>query len=590
MLFSPHRRNNSIKLAFFALAVLIACFPLATEAHSKVVVEKSSNLGIIKGVVRDEQGSPIADAVVAVFRVGTSKLLKQVRTLADGSFIARIIPGKYTVLAVAQGFNPVTVSQVQVNRSTELNYGFKLERSGSGNTLPEKRADRNSSKWRIRAAQTARSIYQAKEGESPVDEKKTEDTVADSNVEESIGIAQDDKPSAKRRSQTVAETYFASSNSGNFTGFNFATLQPLGDKIEIIFAGQTGTKSFAPQRFESTLQFRPNDRHQIRTSASVANIGKVKIGESENDLGQFSLQAIDEWKVRDGVILVLGLDFSRFMGAGSDSSLTPRLGFQLDVDPRTRVKAAYTTQTEERTWSDVIDMEGAPVLFREYFAPQSVAVEDAKPLMNKSRRLEFAIERVLDNSSSIEAKAFFDSISSRGVGLVNMPLSFLSMEGPAEFIANQHGKTQGVSLVYSRRISSTFSASAGYSLGKGQQLSTQAITSPVDIFESAFFQSFVGQLNTDLKTGTRIKTVFRLSPQATVFAIDPFAGKLAIYDPSLSILVTQSLPTLGLPIRAQAVLDARNLLDFQTVVTGQEGSLRMNSHQRILRGGIQVRF
>jgi hypothetical protein len=110
------------------------------------------------------------------------------------------------------------------------------------------------------------------------------------------------------------------------------------------------------------------------------------------------------------------------------------------------------------------------------------------------------------------------------------------------------------------------------------------------LFENAIFQSFFGQFEADLKTGTNVKTIFRLSPQATVFAIDPFQGRLAIYDPSLSVLVTQSLPTLGLPFRAEAIVDARNLFDFQTGIAGEDGTLRLNSHRRALRGSIQVRF
>ncbi len=93
-----------------------------------------------------------------------------------------------------------------------------------------------------------------------------------------------------------------------------------------------------------------------------------------------------------------------------------------------------------------------------------------------------------------------------------------------------------------------------------------------------------------MKTGTQVKTIFRLSPQATVFAIDPFQGRLAIYDPSLSVLVTQSLPNLGLPIRAEAIVDARNLFDFQTNVSNEEGTLQLNSQRRTFRGGILVRF
>ena len=40
-------------------------------------------------------------------------------------------------------------------------------------------------------------------------------------------------------------------------------------------------------------------------------------------------------------------------------------------------------------------------------------------------------------------------------------------------------------------------------------------------------------------------------------------------------MITQSLPTLGLPFRAEAIVDARNLFDFQTGVAGEDGSLRI---------------
>ena len=87
-----------------------------------------------------------------------------------------------------------------------------------------------------------------------------------------------------------------------------------------------------------------------------------------------------------------------------------------------------------------------------------------------------------------------------------------------------------------------------------------------------------------------MQTVFRFSPEATVFAIDPFAGRLAVYDPSLSIQVTQDLPTFGLPVRAQAVIDARNLLDLQTRTNNGATLLEIGPNGRTLRGGILVRF
>ena len=166
----------------------------------------------------------------------------------------------------------------------------------------------------------------------------------------------------------------------------------------------------------------------------------------------------------------------------------------------------------------------------------------------------------------------------------------LDPAGFSEFTANQQGGAQGFRVVYSRRLSGQFSAAAGYSFGMGQKLSGEGISDPANLFQNDLFQSFFGQFEADLRTGTSVKTIFRLSPQATVFAIDPFQGRLAIYDPSLSVLLTQNLPTLGLPFRAEAIVDARNLFGFQTGVVGEEGSLTMHSQRRALRGGILVRF
>lgn len=578
-------KSKYLVTAFFAAASIVFAAAMPSHASTLTVTsEKNSNLGIIKGVVRDQGGSPISDATVAIFRLGTSKLLKQVSSANDGSFLARIIPGTYTVLAVAQGFNPVTLSDVSVNRSTELVYGFRLERSGSGNTLPEKRIDRNSSKWRIRAAQMQRAIYQNREGKKPADE-----TAANVTVDETFPVTE--APSnPNRRTQGVVETYFAGTKNGNYAGVNFAAMTPLGDNAEFVFSGQVGKGTNAPQRFGVDVKFRPNSDHQIRVNTSFANIGNINIAGEEKQLGQISVQALDEWKIREGVILVYGLDYSKFLGAGSESSISPRLGLQYDINSKTRFQTAFTTQTEERSWSQAVEFEGAEVLFREPVSVQDIFVANNKPKLNRSTRLEFGIERVLDNRSSVEANVFFDTAIGRGVGLTAMPLDVLDENEFTDIVAQQQGNARGIRVVYNRRFSSVFSAAAGYSFGNGQRLSTEAISNPSEAFDEAIFQSFFGQFSADLRTGTSVKTIYRLSPQATVFAIDPFKGRLAIYDPGLSVLVTQNLPTLGLPFRAEAIVDARNMFGFQTGVSGEDGSLRLSGQRRSLRGGILVRF
>jgi hypothetical protein len=574
--------DNKKLFAAVLVAVAFCCVHARADVPETTNVSSSNTngLGVIKGVVRDQLGSAIADATVAIFRVGSTKALKEVKSAGDGSFIARVIPGTYNVLAVAEGFNPVTLNSVDVSRSAELVYGFKLVRAGGGNTLAEQKLDRNSSKWRVRAANSQRTIFQNVEGRSPID----------STVDESMETSENDDAVSKRPSQTVIESYFGNSSAGNFTGINVATLIPLGQNAAVVFAGQATSGKNGPARFETQVNFRPSSRHQVRTSASVGRLGTVERNGRESALGQLSAQALDEWTVREGVIVVFGVDYSQFLGAGKDSSISPRLGLQFDAGSKTRFRAAFTPQTEKRSWADAIALEDTQVSFQEPVAVDDLVIKNGRPKLNKSSRFEFGVERILDNRSSVEATAFFDLTLGRGVGLTNIPMDSLEGTEFGDMVADQQGRTQGIRVVYNRRINSTFSAGAGYAAGMGQKLSEEGLTDPANFFEPSFFQSLFGRLSADFSTGTNVQTNFRLSPQATVFAIDPFQGRLAIYDPSLSVLVTQNLPTLGLPIHAEAMVDARNLFGVQTGANTDDGFIRINSQQRMLRGGILVRF
>lgn len=587
---------KKITLSFVGLALLSAAFApqvsADVKADSKAARQKTGAYGIIKGVIIDDRGKPLGSAVVSVFRAGTVKILKQVKAAADGSFLTRVVPGTYTLLARADGYDSVALNDIQVNRSAEVYYGLRMERAGSGKTFAEKKADRDNPKWRIRASQSQRSIYQAGEGSDPTVaavENKSE------TVEEKIGSVRDEEQGGKLRGQSLVETYAASSVGGDvYIGLNFATVQPLSENTKIIFAGQTGTSQSAPNRFEAALETRVGGNHQLKLTASAAKLGSFKpagLGE-EKELGQLSFQALDQWQVREGFILVYGFDYARFIGAGGDSAISPRFGAQYDLDARTRLNASYTGSSEERTWQSVIEMEGEPILFRTAPVSERVAEVADKPVLNKNRRFEIGIERVLDNNSSLEAAAFFDTYSGRGIGLVGLPMGFLADGDENSLVqtVNQTGKAQGVRISYNRRFGRMFSAGAGYSFGRGQKLSVSALGDPQALFVNDLFQTFMAQISADLPKGTKVKTIFRLSPEATVFAIDPFAGKMAIYDPSVSILIVQSLPTWGLPFRAEAVIDARNLLDYAIQAQSDDGAVKLNSGRRGIRGGISVRF
>jgi hypothetical protein len=582
----------------------LVAFSTALYPQSPVAAVSKGNLATITGAVLDNKGLPVAGALISLLKDGTNSVLKQTRSDAAGRFSARISPGRYGIRAIAAGFNEVVFSSVEVRASQELVYRFNLEPVGSGKTLPERRKDRDDVKWTLRSAQTRRSIFQAQEGENADIQAVLGRETAASDETETRGLTPEStevsNKESDRRVQGVVETYFASNSSAlSYPGLNFAIATSPTDRIELVFAGQTTAGSNGPERFEAITHVRAGQRHRLGVSFGGVRFGSSpwstlkghKSNFSNSALGQVSVRAIDEWIVRDGIVIVLGLDYSRFIGGGGARSINPRIGIQYDANARTRLKAAYAPGGEEGTLQSVAAFEGTQVAFRET-GKRPVAYVDGRAIMDRSHRLEFGIERVIDNKSNVEGTAFFDTTMGRGVGLLSTPISAFSGATGQTFInvANQQGASQGMRLVYTRRLSRMWTASAGYSLGRGQRLSAANISQPSDIFESGFFQTAALQLGADFNTGTNIRTVLRFSPNATVFAIDPFAGRLAVYDPSLSVQVTQELPRFGLPVRAEAVLDARNLLDVQPNADNGEILTQIGSGRRSVRGGISLKF
>lgn len=584
------KRNNLFGKFVLMFALL---FLIGETSIISIKANNSSPRGVVKGIVRDAEGNPIANAVVLLLNE-SQKIVRQIRSAADGSFSMRVLSGKYVIAAAAFGYSAIAFENVSVARSAQVVYNFNLRRVGSGQTLPEKRIDRNDAKWRIRSTASQRSILQNNEnGEETTAQLENAEDNAEP-VSAPLETAENARVWKKRddKSETVVETFVANSanpHAPNTVGVNFATFQPVTENVGLIISGQTAFGKNASQRLETTAKIRASDKHNLTLRVAGAKLNGFEQNNTPQELGQISVQAFDEWRVKEGVIVVVGLDYSRFVGASDAASLNPRIGLQFDANSTTRFSFAYTTQTEEPNWQRAVEMEDTTVIFR---SPQTAPLVFAenKVQMPKMRRAEFGVERVLDNNSNLEATAFFDLTQNRGIGLMNLPLNNLTA-GEATFeTAAQNGNSQGVRVVYSRRLPKNMRAAIGYAFGRGQKLSPAGIKDPASLFVNSFFQTLSAQISANVTDDTEIRTIFRFSPEATVFAIDPFAGRMAVYDPSLSILVTHNLPRFGLPFEAKATIDARNLFDVQTVTENGETTLKLNTQRRILRGGISVRF
>ncbi len=551
--------------------------------------EASTMLALISGTVKDDSGKPLGGALVALFaaqpgQVIGGSLLKSLTTDAEGRFRANVAPGMYKLRAAADGFRP-TFTLITLDAANKLTHNFSLRRAG---TVIEKRGDKGDYRWIGRSV--PRSILHYQED----DEYVSPNAVTENSA-------------AKSESKLHGVVQFTSLKAGDatFTGANFALSSSFGDNLEFALIGQGGFGEAAPQRIAAIASLRPRANHQV---TAIAGYGQAQIREKiqgrdqVRSLDQFSFAALDSWQVSKPLLLILGFDYSTFtssVGKGRDSIL-PRVAVQFTPTARTHINAALTPGANSwRQTPEGLNTENLQTRFESQAA--EIAMIGGAPVADRSRRLEVGFEQIFgeEGDSSVEAAAFFDTISGHGVGVLALPLEASpetqqAFQQVARQVVAMNGAARGMRVMYAKRFNDYLSASVGYSYGRGErfnEISFDQIT-PARMFTGSNFQVASAKLDFDLtqRTGTRVSTVVRLSPSAVVFAIDPFAGRMSVYDPNVSIYVTQALPTFGLPVKCQALLDVRNLLNQTTGIESDTAQLIAARSQRSVRGAISFQW
>jgi carboxypeptidase family protein len=570
-----------------------------TSSSGGLTVEASPTLAFVTGTVRDERGTPLTGATVAVLepRLG-GKEIKSARTDSQGRFMAGVLPGIWTVRAMAEGFMPKS-TRLLLNRSAKTSYDFQLK---IDNTLVQKRGDSDNYRW----------ISLSAPGHVLRFDGADEEVVDPSNDAETRKGALATQYSFHGMAQFLAVSSSAPAGlpAPDFFGTNFAVSGSLGGNFEMAFIGQRGEGDFAPQRLAAIATVRPAAAHQITAMIGYGRVGLYGTRRAAprpdlnspdlnspdlNSLDQISVSATDSWQVFRPLLLIYGFDYSRFVGSINDrDSVLPRLAVQFSPSSSLRMNAAVTPGASQRFNSpEGFNSENIQASFET--APAMVAGSGA-PILDRSQRFEVGVERLFgEGNTSVEGSIFYDQISGHGIGLLALPLE-ASPETQATFqqVAAMNGAARGVRVMLNRRLNHHMTASAGYSFGRGARLDNAPISqlSPAQLFRGGFFQVATAKLDLDFteQTGTRVSTVIRLSPSAVVFAIDPFAGRMSVYDPNINVYVTQELPSFGLPVRWEALVDVRNLLNRALGAEDGVAQLASMRARRTLRGGLAFRW
>ena len=112
-------RKSFWRVSLATLAAALVC--AQATAPAAYAGGRTSRLGTVTGLVRDNKGQPLAGAVIQFVKEGAGHVVKQTSTTKDGTFTARVLPGKYLLTALAQGFNSVSFNAVQINPSRIAN-------------------------------------------------------------------------------------------------------------------------------------------------------------------------------------------------------------------------------------------------------------------------------------------------------------------------------------------------------------------------------------------------------------------------------------------------------------------------------------
>src|SRR5688572_23505774 len=142
----------------------LSLLALISFISNDALAGSNKSLATITGTVKDNRGNPLAGALVSLVREGV-KTVKEARTDRQGNFTAKVTPGRYGIKAIANGFSEVVFTSVDVKAQQELVYRFNLEPVGYGNTLPERRRDREDVKWILRSTHPRRTVFNVQEGE-----------------------------------------------------------------------------------------------------------------------------------------------------------------------------------------------------------------------------------------------------------------------------------------------------------------------------------------------------------------------------------------------------------------------------------------
>lgn len=505
----------------------------------------------ITGTVQDSTGRFMSGALVTV--TGSSGMDRLALTDIRGAFsFENILPGEYFVQVNMPRFFSSPKEKVRVGagggaqiKFTLMSVAEVLQRSASLDVKED-------IVWTLRSARATQSVLR----------------ISDSPFDPVFGKLPAD--------YTGYVQFYSKGDPGARTpalsrGSSFAVTMNLPADAKVTLSGQYNESPFEPKGASALYEFKPLEGHQTRIGLDVRQGIILDDVFAAEELKQIQASYSDKFYITETIHAEQGAEFGHAEGRSNSNYIRPRGAISWIPDQNTVLHVAVSTQAPNRP--------DDPVRAREYFEQVNLP-----PSFEHYLHSEVGISRFLDDATKVSAAVFQDRANYRA-------LFVAAPDGRHGLLIldSKNYPSQGVRLFLNREFNG-FETGFGYTVASGPAMSP--LSSTLEQVRSQVsqrqFHVVTARVKTDFSlTNTQLTAVYRWVSRYAAGMIDPYQQAAEFNDPTLSISITQNLPTFGaIPAKVQAIFDARNLLEQPF------GSSRtqLAVSPRYVKGGINIRF
>ena len=534
----------------------------------------------ISGSVANTAGVPQMGAVVEIFLSATEPPRK-VFTDERGLFLAAgLEPGRYYVKVSAPSFLPTLRENVALRSGTHaiinltLNTLFEALQLLSPEARP--REEEDDWKWTLRST-VNRPVLRLKEGESLI----------------VVSRSGNDKDRVLKARVALVAGGEPGSGSGDMNA-SFLVERSLFSTGTLSVGGNLGQGAGKPGVLRASYSHRLPDGSHPEVTLTMRRLATPETAARGAALEAVALSVSDTVSVGSFLEVNAGGELQSVQYGGRVSAVKPFGSAELHLTPYTMLAYRYaTSQPATRTAKG---FDTAPADLSE--SGPRITLDGGSPVLEQARHQEIALSRRL-GGNNLQVAAFTDRLVNAallGVGDVGFDSDDLLTDVYSNTFAFNGGNlsTDGVRVVFERRLMPEITATFGYAFGGVLDLAERGVSleearaSLHTARRHAATAKLAGRLP---GAKTRWIASYKWTSGRALTPVDMFDASPGQADPYLSLFIRQPIPLHG-PGQIEALVDVRNLLAQGYVpVVGADGqTLYLVQAARSVRGGIAFTF